>query len=85
MYTWGYITPGVAVAAGSLPREGMLALIEFMAAAELNPGGVGDPPGGRWPRNMPSVPFGPGDRGIVTYLIRDEDRMLLVTQVSWAA
>lgn len=33
--------------------------------------------------NMPTVEFGPGGRGLVTFLIRDDERELLITQVLW--
>jgi hypothetical protein len=65
-------------AVGELPMEAGVALQEFLAAASLNPWGFAPEGSG----NMPTAWFGRG-RGMVTFLILDEDRMLYVTQVTW--
>lgn len=85
VYGWEFVSSQLAEIAADLPPEGAVALMEFMTAATLNPWGIGHPPGGRWPRNMPTVPFGSGSQGMVTYLIQDERQMLYVTQVTWVA
>jgi hypothetical protein len=83
-YTWDYMHPGVRAKAAALPREAGLAFLEFMDAAELNPWGVNLRPGEVRELNMPNVPFGPGSRGMVSYLIDEVDQLLLVTDVTWA-
>jgi hypothetical protein len=65
-------------AADALPTEAAVALQEFMTAASLNPRGIAPDGSG----TMPTVWFGNG-RGMITYLIRDEERMLYITQVLW--
>lgn len=83
VYRWGYISDEVRDAAGSLPIEGVLALMEFMTAAELDPWGVaGIDPG---PVNMPTVAFGPGGEGHVTILILDGPQQVWITQVQWGS
>lgn len=84
MYTWDYMSDVQRQQAASLPVEGLIAFMEFMAAACLNPWGVNLRPGETRERNMPNVHFGSGSRGIVSYLIYEYDRKLLVTEVTWA-
>lgn len=69
----------VRAAVDGLPAEAGLALQEFMAAVVFDPRSFAPPGSG----NMPTVEFGPGGRGLVTYLIRDDERELLITQVLW--
>lgn len=83
-YAWDFMNDEVKRRAATMPREGALAFLELMAAAELNPWGIGLRPGERRELNMPNVPFGPAAQGIVTYLIDDFDLMLWVTDVTWA-
>jgi hypothetical protein len=70
-------------AARGLPIEALPALMEFMAAACLNPWGIGLRPGEVRERNMPEVVFGQDGQGIVSFLIDEEGRELLITQVAW--
>jgi hypothetical protein len=83
-YTWDYMHDGIRAKVMALPREAGLAFLELMAAAELNPWGVNLRPGETRDRNMPNVPFGPGARGMVAYLIDEAGQMLLVTDVVWS-
>ena len=78
VYTWEYISERERKAVGDLPVEAGLALQDFLTAASLNPWGFAPDGAG----NMPTAWFG-GRRGLVTFLIMDEDRMLYVTQVTW--
>jgi len=78
------MNPLVAASLDGLGEDALVALMEFMTAACLNPWEIGLLPGETRTRNMPKVPFGPNREGIVTYLIDDENRELLVTQVLWA-
>lgn len=83
VYAWDFMHDEVRLKAAGLPREAGLAFLEFMAAAELNPWGVNLRPGETRTLNMPNVPFGPGGRGMVSYLIVESDRLLLITDVAW--
>jgi hypothetical protein len=83
VYSWDFMHGGVRLKAAGLPREAGLAFLEFMAAAELNPWGVNLRPGETRTLNMPNVPFGAS--GMVSYLIVESDRLLLVTDVTWVA
>lgn len=81
MYTWSYLSPLQRAAVDGLPAEAAAALQEFLAAVELDPWGVAG-----WSRqrgNMPTAVFGPGGMGQVTFLILDEAREVVVTQVLW--
>ncbi len=62
-----------------LPSEAGLALQEFMAAAVFDPWSFAPAGSG----SMPTLEFGSGGRGLVTFLIRDHERELLITQVLW--
>lgn len=62
-----------------LPAEAGLALQEFMAAVVFDPWSFAPAGSG----NMPTVEFGPGGRGLVTFLIRGDAREVLITQVLW--
>ena len=84
MYTWEYMGVRQREQAASLPVEAAVAFLEFMAAACLNPWGVNLRPGEVRERNMPNVHFGPGGRGMVSFLIYETGRKLLVTDVTWA-
>lgn len=78
MYSWDYMGDEQRQTADELPVDALVALQEFMTAASLNPRGIAPDGSG----NMPTVWFGDG-RGMVSYLILDDDRMLYVTQVLW--
>lgn len=79
-YTWDYMNDQARAEADGLPIDGVVALLELMAAMELDPWGVsGADPGGP---NMPDVAFGAA--GMVSLLILDESREVLVTKVQWA-
>jgi hypothetical protein len=78
VYSWEYMGEEQRRAADELPADAAVALQEFMTAASLNPWGIAPDGSG----NMPTVWFGNG-RGMVSYLIMDEDRMLYITQVLW--
>jgi hypothetical protein len=62
-----------------LPSEAGLALQEFMTAVVFDPWSFAPAGSG----NMPTVEFGRGGLGPVTFLIRDDERELLLTQVLW--
>lgn len=79
VFTWGWMSAQVRATVDNLPTEAGLALQEFMAAVVFDPHSFA--PGGS--ANMPTVEFGPGGRGLVTFLIRDDERELLITQVLW--
>jgi len=72
------MSPAAQAEADQLPREGMLALMEHMAAMSLAPWNFADQQKG----NMPTVPFGAG-RGLVTVLVLDERREMYVTRAQW--
>lgn len=79
-YRWQYVNEQARAEADGLPFEGALALLELLAAAELDPWGVaGAEPGAR---NMPDVAFGAA--GLVTLLILDGPREIWITKVQWA-
>lgn len=69
----------VRATVNELPTAAGLALQEFMAALVFDPWSFA--PAGS--ANMPTVEFGVGGRGLVTFLIRDDERELLITQVIW--
>jgi hypothetical protein len=62
-----------------LPAEAGVALQAFMAAVVFDPWSFAPAGSG----NMPTVEFGPGGQGLVTFLIRDDEREVLITQVLW--
>ncbi len=78
VYAWSFMSPVPQAEADAMPREGMLALMEHMAAMSLAPWNFADPQQG----NMPTLAFGDG-RGLVTVLILDDRRELFVTKVQW--
>lgn len=78
MYSWAFMSPAAQTEADQLPREGMLALMEHMAAMALAPWNFADPQQG----NMPTLPFGAG-RGLVTVLVLDDRREMYVTKAQW--
>lgn len=79
-YTWDYVNDQARAEAAALPIEGVVALLELMAAVQLDPWGVARAdPGGP---NMPPVPFGAS--GMVSLLILDDSREVLITKVQWA-
>lgn len=80
MFTWGWMSEREREAADSLPVEALRALQELMAAVVFDPWEFARRAGA--PGNMPTLPF--GEAGQVTFLIRDDERELLVTQVQWA-
>ena len=69
----------VRASVDGLPSEAGLALQEFMTAVVFDPWSFA-PTGSA---NMPTVEFGPEGRGLVTFLIRDGERELFITQVLW--
>jgi hypothetical protein len=79
VYTWDYMGPEQEQQAAQLPIEGVLALLELMAALELSPWGMADETAG----NMPTLAFGQG-RGLVTVLILDYRREMVITRIQWA-
>lgn len=82
MYTVGYMQERVREQVDALPIAGALAYMEFLAAVELSPWGLaGRSPGDA---NMPTVAFGPGGEGQVSYVILEDERQVWVTDVTWA-
>lgn len=83
VYAWDFMIDEVRTRAATMPIEGARAFLEVMAAAELNPWELGLAPDEKRTGNMPTVHFGPRGEGMVTYLIYEPDRQLLVTDVTW--
>jgi len=79
MFTWAYMSEQHRAAVDDLPAEASLALQEFMTAVVFDPWSFAPQGSG----NMPTIDFGPAKQGLVTFLIRDEERELLITQVLW--
>jgi hypothetical protein len=80
VYTWDYMHDQAREQAAALPIEGVMALLEFMAAAVLNPWGINLRPG-EVRTSMPTVAF--GDGGMVSFVILDEQRELVITKITW--
>jgi hypothetical protein len=78
VYNWSFMGPVPQQEADELPHEGRLALQEFMTALSLNPWGFTDENGG----TMPTTPFAQG-RGLLTVVILDYRRELVITKVQW--
>jgi hypothetical protein len=70
----------VRASVDDLPSDAGIALQKFMAAVVFDPWSFAPAGSG----NMPTVEFGPDGRGLVTFLIRDDERELLITQVLWS-
>jgi hypothetical protein len=67
--------------ADRLPPAGGLALMEFLAAAVLGPWSIKSRPG-EVRTSMPTVAFGAA--GMVTFVILDRQRELVITEITWA-
>jgi hypothetical protein len=66
--------------ADALPPAGAIALMEFMAAAVLNPWGINLRPG-EVRTSMPTMTF--GDGGMVSFVVLDRQRELVITEITW--
>ncbi|MBS2966460.1 hypothetical protein KGA66_25690 [Actinocrinis puniceicyclus] len=84
MFVWDYITPQVAEQAVSTPADAAVAFMAFMDAVIFDPWEFGRTAGQAVDRakNLRTTGFGPA--GLVTFLILEEERLLLVVQVQWA-
>lgn len=78
VYEWDFMTQSVAEVADSLPTQGAAELAAFMDAVIFDPWEFALLPGeaADKTKNLRSAAF--GSFGIVTFLILDEDRLLLV-------
>ena len=82
MYTWGFINADVRAAADGLPQEAVLALLGFMPAVCLNlPDGEPGAGLGGW--RMPTMAFGARNEGMVSFLVVEDEKELLITQIAW--
>lgn len=84
MYRWEFNDPLVLVAFAELPKAGADALVAFMDAVVFDPWEFARRPGESVDRskNLRMLAF--GSSGIVSFLILDEDREVLVLQIQWA-
>lgn len=78
------MTQAAAEVADSLPAPAAAAFVAFMDAVAFDPWEFARPPGEAVDKakNLRSAAF--GSFGIVTFLILEEDRLLLVVQVQWS-
>lgn len=82
MYQWDFDGPA-RLEAESLPRHVQHLLTAFMEAAVI----VDPLEYQRYPgesdKPMRSLPFGPHDEGLVTFLVYPPDELVLVVQIHW--
>jgi hypothetical protein len=84
VYRWELNDPQVQAVFDGLPRDAADALVAFMDAVVFDPWEFARRPGESVDRskNLRMLAF--GSSGIVSFLILDDDREVLVLQIQWA-